>query len=174
MASLDWAAIEAAIATWARTASGLVFVWRRQETPRLPRPFGTLVWLATDSATGRAKGPGQDARLSTVTPGLVTHVAMREQTLTVQILSDDTTGSGAAHARLERLLETLRGQAVQRAFRTAGIVVQSIAGVTDLSAALDTQFESLASADLILGTCATATEDLGQIATVNETVTLVP
>lgn len=170
MAALSWTAIEDALVAWLESAAGVGAIWANQTGEQPLMPYGTL----------KITGPRQ----STPTPEVanVTNldnpagqeieqtVIMRgEITVSCQVFSQVTAGAGTARELLQQARIALFLPARRQALADAGLALVQAGDTQDLTALLETTWQSRAAMDVRFNVVDTATERTGYIATVNVT-----
>lgn len=152
-----------ALHTWFAGALGYPCVWANQKMPQPAKPYGTLQ-VTTPDDPGPLPGAGRDeVRLAAATPGVQTYWEHRQHTLSLQVYSDDTTGSTNAPELLAKALRKLNRETERAVLFAAGISVQTAGRVRDLTGMLPTRPESRAQADLVVTTVDTQTETVGYV-----------
>ncbi len=151
--SLDWTIIENALHDWVSVATGLAadaVIWVEQLPPRHARPFETLKLIGLTPDARHELIPTHDPTAPAGAEITLTAAGYRKLGVSVQIYSAAVTGSDTARALLTKAQAQLALPTVQDALRTAGVTFSSEPGITDLSALLDTGFESRAAMTLEL------------------------
>lgn len=168
---LSWATIEQAIAAWAQSASGLAASnvrWGLQDAPTPERPFVTLVWGALDMQLGN---PVRDEKRTTSTAGTQSIVHFRTHSLSVQYFAAVPTAasgaSGHASAALGQMIRSLQTEATRAQLLVAGLRIATIGTPADVSALLETSYDTRAAVDLEFATADQTTEQVGTISTVD-------
>lgn len=175
---LDWAAIEKAWADWAVAKSGLDSAYVRfayGEAVIPSRPLLTLTWVERDTPIGQSAGDGwqvlPDNPDATVQWNhLRTHTLQLDWFALIPCAPNSHTSAPAsadASAALGNVLRSLQLGSVRRAFIAAGIGIQNISAVRDLTRVVETEFEGRASADITFMTTDVTDENEYKITTVD-------
>lgn len=164
---LDFASIEDALYTWAFAQLGMPVFWSNQKFPQPARPYATL------KLTGPRVLSGSDAAETTTDLGRpageeveTKYSGPRELTCSVQVYAVPTSGASSARALLARAQASLSRDSVAAALRAAGLAIVDQGGIADLTALLETNWESRAAMDVRLGCTDSATDRTGYIETV--------
>jgi hypothetical protein len=168
---LDWTAIENALVVWVEHTLGEgQVIWADQEGPQPGMPYATL------KITGR--------RSMTPTPELhhytdlgnpageeveQTVIDHQEITVSCQVFALNTTGAKTARDLLGRVRMSIFLPARLTALREAGLALVEAGDTQDLTALLETTWQSRAALDVRFNTVDTATEKTGYIETVSAT-----
>lgn len=173
--ALNWTSIETALAAWAASASGLAtskVLWGLQgvAVPAPPdRPYVRLTWGARDLPVGN--GVRDEARTASTALGTRTVVHFRTHVLSLGYFAAVPTSaagaSGAAAAALGSMLRNLQLESTRATLAAAGLRLVSVSDPQDVSAMLETGFETRAVVDLEFMTADTTTEQVGKISTVD-------
>jgi hypothetical protein len=173
MPQANWTAIEDALIAWVKGATGLPdgsVIWDDQRGERPAAPFATLHLDGDvtpgvfDEASHRVNpdapptspgvpGEGDELIFETVAQG--------EFTCTVHVFAAATNGASSARVLTNRVRNALSIEPQVEAFDVLGIAIIDRGTVRNLTALLDTEFESRASVDVRFrvadGTTATGT-----------------
>ena len=175
---LDWQAIEKAWADWAMARSGLNaahvrFAYGEAVIPA--RPLLTMTWVERDVPIGASAADNWQAVLDDPDATQVfNHV--RQHTLQIdwfalipQAPNNHTSApAGAdASAALGNLVRSLQLDSVRRSFLSAGVGINTISGVRDLTRIVETEYEGRASVDVTFQTTDTTFEQAYKITTVD-------
>lgn len=161
------------LGTWFYGALGYPVIWADQDAPRPAKPFGQLQRGVGDQAAGVQAGNDEAVRSATVA-GRTTHRMHRTHIVSLQVFSDDMTGSTTAADLLTAALAKLARASDRAALVAAGVTVQTVGSVRDLTAMLPTRPESRAQVDITVSTLDTLTEDAGYIDEAIGSVTVAP
>lgn len=161
------------LGTWFNGALGYPVIWANQDAPRPAKPFGQLQKGVGDQPDGVQGGNGEAVRSATVA-GRTTHRQHRTHVISLQVFSDDMTGSTTAHDLLCVAIAKLARAADRAALVAVGVTVQTVGSVRDLTAMLPTRPESRAQVDITVSTMDTLDEDAGYIEEAIGSVTIAP
>lgn len=160
------------LGTWFNGALGYPVIWADQDAPRPAKPFGQLQKGVGDQPAGQ---PGNDeGQRSSTVAGRTTHRMHRTHVISLQVFSDDMSGSTTAADLLSVALAKLARAADRAALVTAGVRVQTVGSVRDLTTWLPTRPESRAQVDITVSTMDTLDEDAGYIEEATGSVTIAP
>lgn len=162
------------LATWFGTALGYPVFWANQDMPRPAKPFGQLFVTAGDMSDGVQAGNDEKVIGTGANVGTAKIRSFRKHMVSLQVFTDDTVGSSRADLLLGAALEKLNRVADRAALVAAGVRVQTVGSVRDLTALLPTRAESRAQADLTVSTLDLLTETTGYVAEVVADLTVVP
>lgn len=162
------------LATWFAGALGYPVFWTNQDMPRPSKPFGQLQVTAGDLPDGVQAGNDEKVIGTGADVGKATIRMFRKHVLSLQVFTDDTVGSLRADLLLGAALAKLNREADRAALVAAGVRVQTVGSVRDLTALLPTRAESRAQADLTVSTMDTLTETTGYVAEVVADLTVAP
>jgi hypothetical protein len=147
-APINFTAIEAALVSWLRTATGISVAWAKQNRPQPAKPFFALKWTSGPTVVGRDEQRHRMAIVEGNNQLYTDVVGHRELTLNVQAFCDsDEPGSNAAHY-VSIALAALSHDTVRLAFETAKISITQLGPVSNLDSIAGAGFESRASFDL--------------------------
>lgn len=142
--------------------------WSFANKPLPSRPCATLTWVSRDEVIG---APARDEKYPLAGTG-ITQAIVHRRLHTVQLdvfakvpTSGATVGKQAL-AILGEATRSLQTEATRTAFATAGLALRSVSGVQDLTAIVETAYETRASVDLTFATVDQTTENAGEIVTV--------
>lgn len=166
---MSWSEIERSLWQWVHSASGLEereVIWAEQSGAR---PSGTLFTLkildvvplgAFDELLTTYNASESTSQVKQSVRG------QRQFTLRVQYFGDESTGDGAAFARLAQVAAHLRLPSVRALFDAAGCAVNSVGQVQNISTVQGTAFESRAVLDVVFSTVVSIDEYAGFIETI--------
>lgn len=161
------------LGTWFYGALGYPVIWADQDAPRPAKPFGQLQRGAQDVAVAVQAGNDEAVRSATVA-GRTTHRMHRTHVVSLQVFSDDLTGSTCAADLLSAAVAKLARASDRAALVAAGVAVQTVGNVRDLTGWVPTRPESRAQVDITVATLDTLTEDAGYIEEAIGSVTTAP
>jgi len=163
----------AGLATWFAGALGYPVFWANQDMPRPAKPFGQIQVTVSDVPDGVAASADEKVR-STTTAGKLTSRFFRTHVISLQVFTDDTTGATRADVLLGTALQKLNLEADRAALVAAGVRVQTVGSVRDLTSLLPTRPESRAQCDVTVSTVDTLDETGNYIAEVIGETTVAP
>lgn len=150
---MNWNAAKDALYEWASSASGVSVIWARQSAPPPATPYVTLALVGGPIAIGH------DAQRRVHLPDgeeladlRVDWLGAREMTLSVNVYGGD------ALAIASTLQSSLSLETVRDALAAAGMSVIRAGDIRDLTALLETTFESRAQMDVRLRFTTTTSE----------------
>lgn len=170
--ALNWQTIEQAIVAWVTGNTSLNsqhIRWAYPDAVIPSRPLLVLTWQDRDNPVGISV---QDAVMPVVGNPSATQAWQHSRTHTLQIdwlalVPTSKTGANDwAPAALGTLLRTLQLDSVRSAFLAAGIGLQGISAVQDLTSIVETSYESRAIAQITINTVDQTLEQAGKITTV--------
>lgn len=143
---MNWTDLENAIHAWVVAAAGLAadkVVWADQRVPQRP-PFVTLKHVALvpvgvdqlQQTTDLEAPPGQEITF--------TAKGIRRMTVSIQAFTAAVTGSGSARELVGKVLTAMALPSVYEPLELAGLVWRNQGSITDLSALLETEWQSRA------------------------------
>lgn len=166
--ALDWAAIETALVTWVRTASGVTTILAKQKAPQPALPYCTVAIIdgprkfsgvdPVDMVTNLGNPLGQEIEM--------TVRAEREITVSVQAFTAGAIGAAPARDLLHKASVALVLPSGHDTLFAAGLTVIEAADIQALDAVMETAFEGRASMDVRMYLKDLAVEKTGYIATV--------
>ena len=169
---LDWEIIEQAFHTWALAKSGLQATQIRFSYAEwvIPvRPLLTFRWISRDEPVGLSAGDGSQVVLDNP-DATVEYQHIRTHSLQMDwfayVPKVKTDAGNNASAALGNLLRTLNLQGVRQGFLDAGIGLQLISPVRDLTQIVESEFETRASADIQIQTSDSTLDQQYKITTV--------
>lgn len=169
--ALNVTTIEQALIAWALAYSGLTanhIRWTFQEAVVPSRPLLTFKWLYTGDSNTLSV---QDSFQPVPGSGSTSQNWIHDHTHSIQIdwfaavPSVKTDAGKSAVWALRALLNTLQFDSVRANLIAAGVGIQSIGNPIDLTQIVETEFETRASADLLINTVDMDGENAGRILT---------
>lgn len=166
---LDWRQVQNTLRDAFRAASGLSSViWARQNAPQPARPYATLQVIAGPLRLGALDEENDVYQAGNAAGEEIeqTFKGQREFTLSCQVFADTTADAGTAYDYLSRAMSGLSLPSAQSLFVNVGLAVVSANGIQDLSALLETKWQSRAQMDVRFRIADSVVEKTGYIATV--------
>lgn len=161
------------LGTWFNGALGYPVIWADQDAPRPAKPFGQLQLGITDQPDA-VQGAAGEVQYSATVAGRKTHRHHRTHVVSLQVFADATTGSATAPDLLSAAVQKLSRDADRAALVTAGVSVQTVGNVRNLTGWLPTRPESRAQVDITVSTVDTLVEDAGYILEAVGSTTIAP
>jgi hypothetical protein len=167
--TFSWPAAEDALIAWLEVAvGGGKAIWADQGGSQPLMPYATAKIMATKSIADR---PERIRSFEPTAPaGLEVQETIVERsivTVTCQVFSAVTTGAGTAREYLREAKKSLFLPTQRAALAAAGLAVVDAGDTQDLSALLETTWQSRAAMDVRFSIVDTASEGTGYIAGAN-------
>lgn len=167
---LNWLTVENALQAWLKGAVGGEVIWSNQDGCQPSMPYGTLKISGPRQSsptpeilntTNLSNPAGQEIEQTVVLHGQIT--------VSCQVYARPTTGAGTARELLEQARKALFLPTQRERLRAAGLALVEAGDTQDLTALLETTWQSRAVMDVRFNVVDTASEKTGYIATVNVT-----
>lgn len=174
--AIGWSDIEAAILAWFKASSGLsAVIWANQTAPQPALPYATL--LIRPPARLAAQDDVQEVYVGSNPAGQEVELrqkGVREISVSCQVFSAAVRGAGTAREILAKAQTGLETPSLRQALYQAGLSVVDEGAITDVSALVETKYQSRAAMDVLFYCVDEVTEKTGYIETVNYDATYNP